>query len=234
MTTAVFEAEVAGPNAPEEENKQSPDENTPPEQNGTPPDDAGKAPEQEEKSDEAVLLEVAGLDMSELSKEYMATGALSEESYAELAENGFPKDVVDAYIRGVKAASEEASVFAAADVAEIKGLAGGDTGYDALLKWAEGVLSAEEKDAYNSAVTGGNKHIAALAVRGLVARHEAEYGHDPELVNGGGLSRGDTAGGYKNRSEMVAAMKDKRYGRDPEYTKEVEEKTLRSRLMRRR
>lgn len=180
----------------------------------------------------ADALEIAGLDMSELAAEYTRDGKLSDESYKELEENGFPKAIVDAYIRGIEAQNTTVKEFADAEVKELQALAGDAGTYGKMMTWAGEVFSEEEKEAYNQAVLGGNKHTAAFAIRGLVARYEQEYGHEPQLIGGGAAST--QAGGFKNKSEMVDAMSDRRYGRDAEYTKEVEGKVLRSGLMRRR
>ena len=192
-----------------------------------------KAAETATEEQAEAVLEVAGLDLSELSKEYAQDGRLSDESYRELEEAGFPRAVVDAYIRGVTQGQTEAKALADRDIADVLGVAGGEEGYGKLMAWATTAFSDEEKDAYNRAVNMGDKHIARLAVQGLVARYEAEYGHEPELVNGGsGRTVGDTEkDGFKSRADMVAAMSDKRYGRDPDYTREVEKKVAGSKLM---
>ena len=194
----------------------------------------GKEGEKPQTADEQVeeILEIAGLDMSELAKEFQKDGKLSEESYEELKEAGFPKSVVDAYIKGVEKSQAEANTLAEKDVAEILSVAGGNEGYETLMAWASSSFSEEEKEAFNRAVNMGDKYIAKLAVQGLVARYEAEYGRDPKLVNGGGRAVEDSGkDGFKSRSDMTAAMSDKRYGRDPDYTREVERKVINSGLM---
>ena len=192
------------------------------------PEEKPDVPEVEEVE---AILEVAGLDMSELSKEYQKDGKLSEESYTELEEAGFPRAVVDAYIRGVTQGNTEAAALAEKDVDEILTSAGGREGYEKLMQWASDSFTDAEKEAYNRAVNMGDKYIAKLAVQGMVARYEAEYGHDPKLVNGGGRAVDDTKDGFKSRADMVAAMSDKRYGRDPDYTRDVEQKVANSKLM---
>ncbi len=179
------------------------------------------------------LLEIAGLDMTLLAQEYETKGSLSDESYEELAENGFPKEIVDAYIRGVKAQTEEGTKAATADVQEILAIAGGEEQYSKLVQWASTKLSPDEQDAYNKAVSSGDKYYAKLAVGRLVAEYEKEYGKDPALINGE-ATKAETPAGYKNRSEMAEAMNDKRYGKDEQYTREVEQKVLSSGLMKSR
>ena len=150
-----------------------------------------------------------------------------------MAENGFPKEIVDAYIRGVKAQEEEGTKTATADVQEVFAIAGGEEQYSKLVQWASTKLSPDEQEAYNKAVSSGDKYYAKLAVGRLVAEYEKEYGKDPALINGE-ATKAETPAGYKNRSEMAEAMNDKRYGKDEQYTREVEQKVLSSGLMKSR
>lgn len=183
-----------------------------------------------EDTQETPVFEIAGLDMSELSKEYETTGALSAESYKELAENGFPQEVVDAYIRGVKASVSESGELAKKDVDSIISEVGGLSKYEQVMSWAATKLTPQEQESYNRAVTAKDPAVARLVVQGLFSRYEREYGHAPTLVEGGRSS--PVSAGFSNRSDMVAAMSDKRYGKDPDYTREVEVKVINSGLMR--
>lgn len=190
-----------------------------------------KQPLQDEKTDSPVF-EVAGLDMTELSKEYETTGTLSEESYKELEENGFSKDVVDAYIRGVKMTASSEGELAQKDVDNILSEVGGLAKYEQVMSWASTKLSQEEQESYNRAVTGKDSAVARLVVQGLMSRYEKEYGRNPDLVSGDRAASPDGTSGFSSRSDMIAAMSDSRYGKDPNYTREVESKVIRSGIMR--
>lgn len=180
---------------------------------------------------------VGDFDMTALAEEFQKDGKLSEESYKELEENGFSRELVDTYIRGVQNAAAEAGELAKEHVDAIIAEVGGMEKFEAVMKWADGKLSQEEKDAYNKAATGSDPVVARLVVQGLVSRYEREYGHAPTLMKGGktSVSAGGAAPdteGFPDRSSMIQAMKDPRYGNDPEYTRSVESRVLRSGLMR--
>ena len=179
---------------------------------------------------------VGDFDMTALAEEFQKDGKLSEESYKELEENGFSRELVDTYIRGVQSAATEAGELAKEHVDAIIAEVGGLEKFEAVMKWADGKLSQEEKDAYNKAATGSDPVVARLVVQGLVSRYEREYGHTPTLMKGGKTSMVDgTASGsegFPDRSSMIQAMRDPRYGNDPEYTRSVESRVLRSGLMR--
>ena len=180
---------------------------------------------------------VGDFDMTALAEEFQKDGKLSEESYKELDENGFSRELVDTYIRGVQSAAAEAGELAKEHVDAIIAEVGGLEKFEAVMKWADGKLSQEEKDAYNKAATGSDPVVARLVVQGLVSRYEREYGHTPTLMKGGktSVSAGGAAPdteGFPDRSSMIQAMRDPRYGNDPEYTRSVESRVLRSGLMR--
>ena len=138
---------------------------------------------------------------------------------------------MDAYIRGLDNAAGDRGELAQKDVDAILAEAGGEERYNKIMAWAAEKLSMEEQDAYDDVVTSSNPAVARLAVQGLIARYEKEKGHEPRLVMGRS-SPASIAPGFKDRSSMIAAMNDKRYGTDPEYTRDVERKVIASGLMR--
>lgn len=174
-----------------------------------------KAPTQEETQQ---ALADKGLKVDEFNAEWVKEGKLSDASYEKLAAAGFSKDVVDGYIAGQQALAD-------ATAAELKGHAGGPEAYDEMVAWAKDALTDDQKAAFNSAVASGNKASASLAIAGLKAQFEADRGRDPTLLGGRGANSSDI---FRSRQEQVAAIKDPRYGKDPAYTKDVQDKALRS------
>lgn len=193
----------------------------------------GKDVSQTEEDNASDSFVIGDCDVTELAAEYERDGVLSEESYKELADNGFPKEVVDAYIRGVKASTQEQTELAQKEVDAILQEAGGLERYEKVMAWASDKLSPEEQEAYNKAVTSSDPTVARLVVQGLMSRYEKEYGSNPSLLSGdGGIAGTPITNAFSNRSDMVQAMSDPRYGKDPDYTREIEGKILRSGLMR--
>lgn len=196
-------------------------------------DTDGKDDPQTEEDNASDSFVIGDCDVTALAEEYERDGALSEESYKELADNGFPKEVVDAYIRGVKASTQEQTELAQKEVDAILQEAGGLERYEKVMAWASDKLSPEEQEAYNKAVTSSDPTVARLVVQGLMSRYEKEYGSNPSLLSGdGGIAGTPITNAFSNRSDMVQAMSDPRYGKDPDYTREIEGKILRSGLMR--
>jgi hypothetical protein len=170
---------------------------------------------------------IGELDLTDMSKEYAEKGALSEANYAELAEHGFSKEIVDAYIAGVKAQRQEDKELADEAKSEVFALVGGEAGYVKLLEWADKTFTEEEKDAYDGIIASGNKHAISMAVLGLKAKYAAKFGSAPKLIkkSGGGVGAVTKVKGFASQSEMIKAMADKKYGRDPDYTRQVDERT---------
>ena len=129
-------------------------------------DDTGSSDPATEQAEEA--LELVGLDYGEFSKEWEESGALSDASYQKLEDVGIPKALVDSYIAGQTAIREQGRAFAEETVNELKGIAGSPEEYDSVVQWASAHMSDADLDAYNTAVTSGNKALASMAVRGLV------------------------------------------------------------------
>lgn len=192
-----------------------------------------------DNDDEGAFI-VGEWDMTELANEFIETGELSDESYAELEKNGFQREVVDLYIAGYKAQAGTMqddqnkpgqNGFTTADEQELIAGIGGQQKYEAITAWAEKKLTEEERIAYNKAVLESkDKNIAKLAMDGLKARYEREYGNAPKLMKQ--TTSRPMNEGYVNRDEMLAAMRDPRYGKEKSYTKSVEEKLRKSTFVR--
>jgi hypothetical protein len=67
---------------------------------------------------------------------------------------------------------------------------------------------------------------AKMAVEWLMSKREAIEGVEPTLITG--KARAASKDEFRSTAEVVAAMKDERYGKDPAYTKDIEQKLARS------
>lgn len=216
-TTAAPSGELPGDGEGGDPNSDDPD--------GSPADDKEKESASTSRDDAEKELSGKGLDISEFEQEFDATGGLSEESYAKLEQAGLGKAVVDSYIAGRTALLE-------GFISDVKGLAGGEDGYRAITEWADkGGLTDAEKESYNRVMNSGDKALIKLAVSGLVAKYREEEGSTPELVTGKATAaRRAPSDTFESTEQVVAAMKDPRYGKDPAYTRAVERKVARSRV----
>lgn len=160
-----------------------------------------------EAADPLKAAQAKGVDVASMQAEFSESGSLSEASYKALADAGFGKDVVDAYIEGQNALAEKA-------VNTAYTLVGGEDTYKSILQWAGTSLNPAEVKAFNDAIM--NPSLANTAILGLKARFEAAAGSEPQLLSG---AQAPSAGAtpFASRAEVTAAMRDPRYTNDPAY-----------------
>lgn len=156
--------------------------------------------------------------LAKFSEEFAAEGKLSDKSYGELEKLGYPKDVVDTYIAGQMAIAERAQQ-------EVFNSVGGSDSYRKMTEWAASSLSEDEVKAYNAAVESGDRNQVMFAVKGLQARFQSS--REPQTLTGS-ASKG--ARGFRSSAEIVEAMRDPRYQKDPAYRADVERRLAASNI----
>lgn len=175
--------------------------------------EAQEAPEENQEG-EAVTEAPEGLDVTKYSNEYFESGEISEASYKELADQGIPKELVDTFMVGMQALQQQRG-------AQLHEAAGGQEAYDGLVAWGTANLPQEQIDAFNGAVDraiqSGDMTGASMIIAGL----KAQMGAAPQYVTANTESTG-TSNGYRSTAEMVQAMRDPRYAKDPAYRADVE------------
>lgn len=182
----------------------------------------GEAPKQDSLTiDEqaAGAVETAGLDMNALTDEWAENGSLSDDSYEKLTKAGFPRELVDDYIR---LKSGEASNV----ITEIKTSVGGDQAFADMVTWARTSWTPEQLRAYNEGVNSGDPAKMRLAVQALNADFRANNTTVPQLVSGG--NGPVSAGGYRSQAEFLADIQNPKYREDPAFRKDVEARLAKS------
>lgn len=176
-----------------------------------------EAPPVEDAAKEAV--EKAGLDYTSYSQEIETTGGLSEESYAALEKGGFPRELVDSHIAGVQA---QAQLFQAA----IDNITGGQDNLNTMIEWATTNLPEAEKTTFNKMTASRDYNQLKMALENLTNKYTAANGTGLTPVMGS--TNGASLDVFESQSQVVAAMKDPRYAKDPAYRRKVEQKLDRS------
>jgi hypothetical protein len=164
-------------------------------------------------------VEDAGLDMAALTQEWATSGTLSEASYEKLTKVGFPRELVDDYIR---LKSSEATNI----VTDIKASVGGDQAFTEMVSWARTNWTADQLRAYNEGVNSGDPAKMRLAVQALNADFRANNTSVPRLVSGG--NGPVSAGGYRSQAEFLADIQNPKYREDPAFRADVEQRLARS------
>ena len=148
-----------------------------------------------------------------------------DETLKELASTN-PGELAKAYLRYRN--SKQPTGLSTKDVSDLKGTIGGDQEYDSLLSWAEKNMSANEQAMYDSVINQGDRVACFFAIQYAYSKYKDAIGEDGKLLAGKPPSAsGDV---YKSQAELVSAMGDPRYDRDPAYRRDVQEKLERSDL----
>ena len=185
----------------------------------------------EETPEEPKLSTGAAL-ITDAQKEYYDNGnKLSEETMAKFSEMS-SSDLLQAYIEinanNPAQAEPEVADITDAQITEIKQSAGGDKAYANVINWAKSNLDSSQTVAFDEVVNTGSVAAIKLAVAGLKAEYEKANGVEGRMVTGKApTNSGDI---YRSQAELVAAMSDPRYDRDPAYRQDVIEKLDRSNL----
>ena len=154
--------------------------------------------------------------------EYEANGTLSVETMEALNKAGYPKAVVEGFI-------QSRQVLETQYTDAVMNLVGGAQSYQQMTQWAASNLSKAEISAFDKAIDSGDINTVRIMVNGVKAQMAASKGTFNASLLGGASSpsQGKTEG-FKSKADMVKAMSDKRYARDPQYTREVEQRVMAS------
>ena len=151
-----------------------------------------------------------------------------EQAYVELQRKlGEPRDEVQSTEdESESTASTEEEETSSDDEADVETLTeaqaqnlmemvGGDQAYKSMLDWAGDNFSKTEIEMYDGVMESGNPNAIFFAVQALQSRYNDSVGTDGQLLTGRGAENTDDS--FRSQAELVAAMSDPRYDRDPAY-----------------
>jgi hypothetical protein len=98
-------------------------------------------------------------------------------------------------------------------------MVGGKKAYQAMIEWAGQSLSQGEIDMYDRVMAKGDPSAIFFAVQALSGRFNDAVGKDGKLLTGRGSSSEDSS--FRSQAELVQAMSDPRYDKDPAYRQDV-------------
>ena len=140
------------------------------------------------------------------------------------------QDLVKAYLEVQgnlpQNSNEDASDISDATVNEVKNYAGGEQAYQDMVNWASDNLDSKSIEAFDSIINTGSVDAIKLAVNGLKSQYQNAVGYEGTMVTGKAPQTSKDV--YRSQQELVAAMSDRRYDRDPAYRQDVIEKLARS------
>ena len=165
--------------------------------------------------------------IADASEEYYANdGRLSAETMEEFAKMD-SRDLVNAFVAIQENADPDAQYpdISDADLSTVYKSVGGEAEYDKLTDWASDNMDERALDAFNSIVNQGNPTAIQIAVAGMKAEYDNAEGYEGRMLTGKAAKSTD---GFRSQAEVVRAMSDPRYDRDPAYRQDLYEKLERS------
>lgn len=158
-------------------------------------------------------------------------GTLDDTMYEQLSKAGLSRNVVDNYLDGVRnevgfSTDTAEPVLSQTEVDEIKGIAGGEDGYDALMEWAGNNLSKEDAKNYDDVLATANKSAIKFAVKALIGQYEDSQGRDSRIVTG----KESSTENYRSMAEVVRDMNKPEYQNDEAFRDDVLRKLSASNL----
>ena len=109
---------------------------------------------------------------------------------------------------------------------QLKDSVGGEEQYASMMQWASNNMNENEIDMYDSVMESGDRNAAFFAMQALSYKYGESVGVEGKLVQGKAPT--ETTKGFKSQAEVVNAMQDPRYDRDPAYRQEIMAKLERS------
>lgn len=178
---------------------------------------------------------IADPKFGKFTKAFIDTGTLTEAEMAEAATaSGLPVEFVKQYVAGQAALRSqgthtEEQTQAIADQTTRNNLAyefsKDNAGWLDFAAWTQGNLTAEQRGSIEAAVKNGHKdpNTARVIIGTYYGRFKAAAGGTPRDVTSQGASTHEvhSAEGYASQADMVTAMQNPKYNRDPVYTAEV-------------
>ena len=156
---------------------------------------------------------------------YENNGKLSDETFEKLAQMD-SKDLLEAYMQ--VQAQPQVEDFTADQVSEIQNFVGGEEQYNNLVGWASQNMPENFVNAFDNLISVGDPDMIKLAVTGLQAAFQEANGYEGRMLSGKPAQTKQDV--FRSQAEVVAAMSDPRYDKDPAYRQDVFAKLDRSDL----
>ena len=177
------------------------------------------------------LFKDSNVDPFSISKHFHENeGTITDDMYASLEGAGLSRSSIDAYLAGRAAESgyntSQSNDISDAAVSEVKNFAGGDEAYSNMVNWASENLDQKSISAFDEIINTGSVDSIKLAVTALKSQYDNANGYEGQMYSGKAPKTSKDV--FRSQAELVAAMSDRRYDRDPAYRQDVIDKLERS------
>ena len=137
-----------------------------------------------------------------------------------------PTDVAQLYLNYRSSVDKGEKNLTTEEATALQNSVGGEKKYTTMLQWASKNFNKEEISRYDKVMESGDSDAAYFAVQSLAARYNDGVGVDGEMLTGKpAKSQADV---FRSQAEVVRAMTDPRYEKDPAYRQDIYDKLERS------
>ena len=156
--------------------------------------------------------------LSKYSEKYFQEG-LSPDDYKAMEAKGLPRHLVDQFAAGMEALQGQ-------QAGQIYEEVGGEKSYLSMIDWASNNLPEAEVNQFNDIIGKGVMDEMMMAVKGLHSRWQQGGGKEASLVEGS--TKGSGESNFQSTQQVIQAMNDPRYAKDPAFREEVQRKLANS------
>jgi hypothetical protein len=186
-------------------------------------EDTSETAEQDYEQDDE--LPEYDLSLIDTLREQQAAGEFSDEVVAAI-EQLSPIEVADMFLQ--REAPQQEAILSDEDVASFQDLVGGQEAYGEMVGWAKDNMDPNEVQVYDAIMQRGDPQACYFAIQALSLRFQNAQDYDGQLLTGQApRSSGDV---FRSQAEVVRAMSDPRYEKDPAYRQDIFDKLDRSEL----
>ena len=156
-------------------------------------------------------------------QEYYESGELSEDTYAELLEQGVSREDVDDRLEFESYKSKKA-------VDDLVSVIGGIEEFTAMDEWSKENMTPEALKEFGEEIRAASTFGKQAILKDVYSQYRVSIGEAEPTGDVVHTNEGQSVvtRGYSSQHELQADMADKRYGTDRSYTQEVEKKLSRS------
>ena len=188
------------------------------------PEETEEVQREETPASEEVEVSASEELLTSASAEWYEKGELSEETMNNLKSLS-SEELLSTYMK-LQQAQPQTPDLTDSEVSQIKQTVGGEAQYEAIMEWTAENLPTQYSEAFNNVVERGNAIEIQMALAGLQQQYELNNGREGNLRTGKTVV--EKADLFRSQAEVIQAMQDPRYDRDPAYRADVFEKLERS------
>ncbi len=191
-------------------------------------------PKEEEPKEEPKAEETKEEEPKEEEPDYEFLDKLWEESKNEKYSDDLldklndmkPADVAQLYLNYRSGVDSEPQELSQEQATELQQSVGGEKQYNTMLQWASNNFDEAEISRYDKVMESGDPDAAYFAVQALAAKYNDGVGVEGKMLTGKPAKSGGDE--FRSQAEVVRAMSDPRYEKDPAYRQDVYDKLERS------